>query len=70
MIGGLLGGIGGVWLARSLVTLVSRTISDLYVPVASSGMLVAFDEQTYLAVGEGMLLGMVVSMLGALSTQY
>lgn len=66
LIGGVLGGVGGVWLARSLVSMVSRTISDLYVPVESSGMLVAFDSQTYLAVGKGMLLGVVVSMLGAL----
>jgi putative ABC transport system permease protein len=66
LIGGILGGLGGVWLARSLVSMVGRTISDLYVPMASGGMLVAFDSQTCLAVGNGMLLGTVVSMFGAL----
>jgi putative ABC transport system permease protein len=66
LFGGLLGGLGGVWLARILVSLVSRTISDLYAPVASGGLILAMDMLTFVAVAKGMLLGTVVSMVGAL----
>jgi putative ABC transport system permease protein len=66
LLGGLLGGLGGVWLARSLVSLVSRTISDLYAPVASDGLILSMDMLTVVAVAKGVLLGTVVSMLGAL----
>ena len=66
LLGGLLGGLGGVWLARSLVSLVSRTISDLYAPVASGGLILSMDVLTFVAVAKGMLLGTVVSMVGAL----
>jgi putative ABC transport system permease protein len=66
LLGGLLGGLGGVWVARSLVSLVSRTISDLYAPVASDGLILSIDILTFVAVGKGILLGTVVSMLGAL----
>src|SRR5678815_3262289 len=44
-LGGTLGALAGLWLARSLVSLVSRTISDLYVPLTSGGSLAAFDTQ-------------------------
>lgn len=66
LLGGLLGGLGGVWLARSLVSLVSRTISDLYAPVASGGLSLSIDISTFVAVAKGVLLGTVVSMVGAL----
>ena len=66
LLGGLLGGIGGVWLARSLVSLVSRTISDLYAPVESGGLILSMDMLTFVAVAKGVLLGTVVSMVGAL----
>jgi putative ABC transport system permease protein len=66
LLGGLVGGLGGVWLARSLVSLVSRTISDLYAPVASGGLILSMDLLTFVAVAKGVLLGIVVSMLGAL----
>ena len=66
LLGGLVGGLGGVWLARGLVALVSRTISDLYVPVASDGSIVSMDMLTFVAVAKGVLLGTVVSMVGAL----
>ena len=66
LLGGLLGGLGGVWVARNLVSLVSRTISDLYAPVASGGLIVSMDMLTFWAVAKGVLLGTVVSMLGAL----
>src|SRR4029079_13153717 len=66
LLGGLLGGLGGIWLARSLVSLVSRTISDLYVPVTSVGLMLSMDMLTFAAVAKGVLLGTVVSMVGAL----
>ncbi|MBU6482312.1 MAG: FtsX-like permease family protein [Nitrospirae bacterium] len=66
LLGGLSGGLGGVWLARSLVSLVSRTISDLYAPVASGGLILSMDMLTFAAVAKGVLLGTVVSMVGAL----
>ena len=66
LLGGLLGGLGGVWVARSLVSLVGRTISELYAPVASGGLDLSMDMLTFEAVAKGVLLGTVVSMLGAL----
>ncbi|MDZ4734684.1 MAG: FtsX-like permease family protein [Nitrospirota bacterium] len=66
LLGGLLGGLGGVWLARTLVSLVSRTISDLYAPIASGGLILSMDMVTLVAVAKGVLLGTVVSMVGAL----
>lgn len=66
LLGGLSGGLGGVWLARSLVSLVSRTISDLYAPVASGGLILSMDMLTFAAVAKGVLLGTVVSMVGAM----
>jgi putative ABC transport system permease protein len=66
LIGGLSGGLGGVWVARSLVSLVSRTIADLYAPVSSGGLILSMDMLTFVAVAKGVLLGTVVSMLGAL----
>jgi putative ABC transport system permease protein len=66
LLGGLLGGIGGVWLAKGLVSLVSRTVSDLYAPVTSGGLILSMDVVTLTAVAKGVLLGTVVSMVGAL----
>lgn len=61
--GGLLGSLGGLALAQTLVTLISRTISDLYVPVStvfSSGGRWA----TMVLLGMGV--GGLVSVIGAL----
>ncbi len=66
LLGGLLGGLGGVWLAGTLVSLVSRTVTDLYAPVASGELTLSMDMLTFTAVAKGMLLGTVVSMVGAL----
>lgn len=66
LLGGLLGGLGGVWLASGLVSLVSRTVSDLYAPVASGELILSMDMLTVTAVAKGVLLGTVVSMVGAL----
>ena len=65
-LGGLLGGFAGLWIARSLVVLVSRTISDLYVPLAADGAFATFDAQSLTSLMQGVMVGMVVSMAGAL----
>jgi putative ABC transport system permease protein len=66
-IGGGVGAVAGLWLARSLVLLISRTISDLYVPLASSGSLFgAFDAHSLGFLNQGILIGVVVSMAGAI----
>ncbi|HEX9155528.1 MAG TPA: FtsX-like permease family protein, partial [Nitrospira sp.] len=66
LLGGLLGGLAGLWLARSLVLLVSRTISDLYVPLAAQGAAMTFDAHSVTALVQGVVVGMAVSMAGAL----
>ena len=66
LVGGALGACAGLWLARSLVMLVSRTISDLYVPLTSNGTFVAFDVQSLAFLGQGILVGTIVSMAGAI----
>jgi putative ABC transport system permease protein len=65
MVGGLVGGIGGVVLARSLVSLVSQTISDLYVPLSPGPAVLAFNHHLWSVLVQGILLGTVVSMIGA-----
>ncbi|HSB45798.1 MAG TPA: FtsX-like permease family protein, partial [Nitrospira sp.] len=66
LLGGLLGGLAGLWLARSLVLLVSRTISDLYVPLAAQGAAMTLDTHSVTALVQGVVVGMAVSMAGAL----
>jgi len=66
LLGGLLGGIAGLWLARHLVQLVSRTISDLYVPLTGNGVLVDLDVHSVTTLMQGVAVGIVVSMAGAL----
>jgi len=65
LLGGLVGSEAGVLLARALVALLSRTVSDLYVPVAAmsdGGMVVSPG-----LLGSGLTMGLGVSMLGAMS---
>jgi putative ABC transport system permease protein len=63
MIGGLLGSALGILLARGLVSLLSRTVSDLYVPVAVvSGQMTVPAGMLF----QGSLVGVGVSILGAL----
>jgi putative ABC transport system permease protein len=66
--GGVLGSVIGAALARTLVAMVSRTVSDLYVPVPS----LLADAPAFLGVPLSMviesgLVGVAVSMLGALA---
>ncbi|BFU95795.1 MAG: putative ABC transporter, permease component [Nitrospira sp.] len=66
-IGGMLGGIAGVWVSRALMTLVSRTISDLYVPIGAGDPTTWLDAQTVMAVLKGTAFGTMVAMAGALA---
>ncbi len=64
LMGGVLGSGLGVVLARGLATILSRTVSDLYAPVSvAGGALLAVPPAR---IGQGMMVGMLVSMAGAL----
>jgi putative ABC transport system permease protein len=66
LLGGIVGSVGGILLAQKLVSLVRRTISDLYTPV-SQGAAVWFDSaELWQASLEGILIGCLVSMIGAI----
>ena len=64
--GGMLGAVGGTLLAQKMIALVSRTISDLYVPIgAGEGSL--FNGSQFWDISlEGILIGCVVAMIGAI----
>lgn len=70
MMGGLLGTAGGLILARALIDRLTRTISDLYVPLESAAIpasLLQFLADTPAVLWlEGLLLGVGISVLGAL----
>ncbi len=65
LIGGMLGSVAGTVLAQKLVTLVSRTISDLYMPLGDGA--VWSPSQFWRMSFEGVLVGCLVAMLGALA---
>ncbi|MDH4303977.1 MAG: ABC transporter permease [Nitrospira sp.] len=66
VVGGLVGSVAGMVLAQQLVALLSRTISDLYVPVSAGGG-EAFWTGPWFTMGlEGVLIGCAVSMIGAI----
>ncbi|MDH5253855.1 MAG: ABC transporter permease, partial [Nitrospira sp.] len=64
--GGIVGSVAGLILAQKLIALLSRTISDLYVPVAAeSGRF--FEAGWFWQIAlEGVAIGVVVSMIGAI----
>lgn len=64
-LGGIVGSAAGVALAQELVTLLSRTISDLYVPVGASEGGFLWTSQFWKISLEGIVIGCVVSMIGA-----
>ena len=66
LLGGIVGSAAGILLAQRLVALVSRTISDLYTPVAQGGGVWWESPELWQASVEGILIGCVVSMIGAL----
>lgn len=63
--GGVVGSIAGMVLAQKLIGLLSRTISDLYVPVGAGESGLLWSGQFWNIVVEGVLVGCVVSMMGA-----
>lgn len=65
IVGGVIGGISGVLLARSLVSLVGQTISDLYVPISPGPTTLSFNQHAWWALVQGVLLGTLISMIGA-----
>jgi len=65
LVGGVAGSIFGVLLAKRLVSLLSRTVSDLYAPVNVAAD--ALSSLTPALLVEGGLFGLVVAMLGALA---
>lgn len=66
LVGGALGSATGFVLAQQLTALLSRTISDLYVPVASEGGYGLGSGWFWTLSLEGLGVGCVVSMIGAI----
>ncbi len=69
-IGGVLGSAAGIALAHELITLLSRTISDLFVPVGISANGLLRTEFLGGIVIEGIMIGCVVSMIGAIGPSW
>ncbi|MDF0668873.1 MAG: ABC transporter permease [Nitrospira sp.] len=65
-LGGITGSAAGVALAQELVALLSRTISDLYVPVGAGEGGLRWAGQFWSVMIEGIMIGCVVSMIGAI----
>ncbi len=64
--GGVVGSLAGMVLAQKLIGLLSRTISDLYVPVGAGESGLLWTGQFWNIAFEGILVGCVVSMMGAI----
>lgn len=64
-LGGIAGSAAGAVLAQELVALLSRTISDLYAPVGLSEGGLLWTGQFWSMMLEGIVIGCVVSMIGA-----
>lgn len=64
-VGGITGSAAGVVLAQELVALLSRTISDLYAPVSAGEGGLFWPGRFWSLVLEGIVIGCVVSMIGA-----
>ena len=65
-LGGIVGSAAGMGLAQELIAVLSRTISDLYVPVGTGGSSLLRTGHFGRIVIEGILIGCVVSMIGAI----
>ena len=63
--GGIAGSAAGAALAQELVALLSRTITDLYVPIGASEGKMLWTGQFWQISLEGIAIGCVVSMIGA-----
>jgi len=67
LLGGIVGSLGGVVLAQKLVGLVSRTVSDLYVPLSQGEAASSVSAELWQASFEGVAIGCLVSMIGAIA---
>ncbi len=65
-VGGIVGSVAGVALAQELVTLLSRTISDLYAPVSAGEGGLLWGSRFWSIMLEGIAIGCAVSMIGAI----
>src|SRR5215217_189300 len=66
VLGGMVGSVAGTLLAERMIALVSRTISDLYVPIgAGEGSLFGGSQFWQISL-EGVLIGCAVAMIGAI----
>lgn len=65
LLGGIAGSTIGIVLAQELVALLSRTISDLYAPVGTEERGLFQTGQFWSMMLEGIMIGCVVSMIGA-----
>ena len=66
LLGGVVGSGAGMLLAQKLITLLSRTISDLYVPVGTEEGGLFWTSRFWDISFEGILIGCCVSMIGAI----
>lgn len=66
IVGGVVGSLAGMVLAQQLIALLSRTISDLYVPVSAGGAASLWTGPWFTMGVEGVLIGCAVSMIGAI----
>lgn len=66
ILGGVVGSLAGMVLAQQLVALLSRTISDLYVPVSAGGSESLWAGPWFTMGVEGVFIGCAVSMIGAI----
>lgn len=64
-LGGVVGSAAGMALAQELVSLLSRTITDLYVPVGAGEARLLWTGKFWQISLEGMAIGCLVSMIGA-----
>ncbi len=67
LLGGIVGSLGGVVLAQKLIGLLSRIVSDLYVPLSQGDTSWADSAELMQAVFEGVAIGCLVSMIGAIA---
>lgn len=65
VLGGMVGSVAGMMLAQKMIALVSRTISDLYVPIGAEAGHLFGTRQFWEMSSEGILVGCVVAMIGA-----
>lgn len=66
LVGGLVGSLAGIGLAQELISVIGRTISDLYVPVVVEAEPVWWRAAHVWMMLEGIAIGCLVSMVGSI----